>query len=292
MSRRPSLGNLNRDRPMENARAFAPGNISCIFRIVPNEDPARMHSLGMGFTVRDGVVVSVSLDRRPTVLFNGSEIRFPTVASVVEKLTSQPLRVDLESQLPLSCGFGLSGASALAAAYAVNALLGLGKPEVELAMTAHVAEVEHLTGLGDVCGQYHGGCRVRLKPGHPLAAEPLAVGEQPIYYRHFGPIHTRDVLADPARRDRINRAADAALEKLEELVKLGTVDFNACIRVSKVFAVDSGLLSDPRVRRVIQEIEADNGCASMIMLGHAVFSTQFFKGAQKTMLGRYKVSML
>jgi hypothetical protein len=30
----------------------------------------------------------------------------------------------------------------------------------------------------------------------------------------------------------------------------------------------------------------------MIMLGHAVFSTQFFKGAQKTMLGRYKVSML
>lgn len=277
---------------MEQARAFAPGNISCVFKIIPHEDPARMHSLGMGFTVRDGVVVTVRGGSQTTILFNGSEIRFPTVASVVQKLTPQALHIDIESPLPLSSGFGLSGASALAVAYAVNALLGLGKPEEELAMIAHVAEVENLTGLGDVCAQYHGGCLVKLKAGYPLAAEPLSVPEQPIYYRYFGPIHTRDILADPAQRDRINRAADRALRRLEEIVKLDAVDFNACIRLSKIFAMDSGLLRDLRVQQVVQEIEDENGSASMIMLGHAVFSTRSFDGAQKTMLGRHKVRML
>ena len=36
---------------MAQARAFAPGNISCVFKIVADPDPARMHSLGMGFTL-------------------------------------------------------------------------------------------------------------------------------------------------------------------------------------------------------------------------------------------------
>ncbi len=277
---------------MDAARAFAPGNVSCVFKIVAHEDPARMHSLGMGFTVRDGVVVTVARDRRATISLNGREIAFPTVASVLRKLTPEPLRVALESPLPLSSGFGLSGAAALATAYAVNALLGLGRPEVELAMAAHVAEVENLTGLGDVCGQYHGGCRVRLKAGHPLAAEPLPVPEQPIYYRSFGPIHTKEILADPVERERINRAAEAALARLAELVRLPSVDFDACIRLAAAFARDSGLLRDERVQGAIRAIEADGGSASMIMLGHAVFSTRPFEGAQETRLGRYRVGMV
>ena len=95
---------------MEKSRAFAPGNISCVFKIVANPDPTRMHSLGMGFTVREGVVATVSLDSDTKVEFNGEAAAFPTVSAVVEKLTTQSVRVGLESPLPLSCGFGLSGA--------------------------------------------------------------------------------------------------------------------------------------------------------------------------------------
>ena len=168
---------------MDQVRAFAPGNISCVFKMIPHKDPTKMHSLGMGFTVKEGVVVTVSRDSRTTVWLNGSEIRFPTVASVVRKLASQPMRIEIVSPLPLSSGFGLSGAAALATGYAVNALLGLDRSERELAMTAHVAEVENLTGLGDVCAEYHGGCLVKLRVGHPLSAAPLHVREQPIYYR-------------------------------------------------------------------------------------------------------------
>jgi pantoate kinase len=277
---------------MKPVRAFAPGNISCVFKIIPHEDPAKMHSLGMGFTVNKGVVVTAFQDSRFSVLFDGMEIRFPTVAAVVRKLTHHPVRIEIVSSLPLGCGFGLSGASALATAYALNALMGLSKPEKELAMIAHVAEVENLTGLGDVCAQYLGGCLVKLTEGQPLAAEPLPVPEQPVYYRYFSPIHTEEVLRNEEQKERINRAADKALGDLAELKKLPSVDFNQCIRLSKLFSIDSGLLRDRQVQRVIQQVEGEKGFASMIMLGNAVFSTRSFDGAEEAMLSKQRARML
>ena len=44
---------------MEQVSAYAPGNVSCVFKVVPHADPAKMHSLGMGFTVREGVTATV-----------------------------------------------------------------------------------------------------------------------------------------------------------------------------------------------------------------------------------------
>ncbi len=270
---------------MEKAKAFAPGNLSCVFKIIPHPKPTEMHSLGMGFTITEGVVVTVSQDSsQTTVQFNGSEIRFPTVVSVVQKLTSQPMRIEIDSLLPLGCGFGLSGAASLATTYALNAILELGKSEEELAMTAHVAEVENRTGLGDVCAQYHGGCLVKLKRGYPLAAERLPIPAQPIYYRYFSSIQTKTILESAERRERINSAADETLQALEKLAKAESVDFNACIRLSKQFSLNSGLLEDTHVQETIREIEAAGGVASMIMLGNAVFSTHPFEGATETEL--------
>ena len=277
---------------VEKRSAFAPGNISCVFKIIPNPDPTRMHSLGMGFTVREGVVATVSLDSSTKVEFNGEAAAFPTVSAVVEKLTTQSVRVELESPLPLSCGFGLSGASALATAYAVNSLLELERDEEQLAMIAHVAEVENLTGLGDVCAQYHGGCLVKIREGHPLAAEPLPVGEQPIFYRYFSPIHTREVLRDSRRKEQINRAADRALADIQNNLKAGEIDFASYIKTSKLFAVESHLLKDQRVQQIIQQVEDARGAASMIMLGNAVFSTRPFTAAQETRLLYHRVRLL
>jgi len=277
---------------METVKAFAPGNISCVFKIVPNDDPAKMHSLGMGFTVRDGVEVAVSHHERDQVLFNGDEICFPTVVSAARKLTNRPVRVEIESPLPLSSGFGLSGASALATACALNVLLDLRVPEHELAMAAHVAEVENLTGLGDVCAQFHGGCLVKLQAGHPLAARPLPVREQPVYYRYFGPIHTSDILRDAARRERINAAADSALTEIKRLMETETAAFAAYVAASKTFALDSGLLTDDSVLKTIECVERSGGAASMVMLGNAVFSDHPFEGATETMLAKRKVQVL
>lgn len=271
-------------------KAFAPGNISCVFKVIPHADATRMHSLGMGFTVKEGVDVTVSEHREIDVLFNGKSIDFPTVRAVADRLTQDigaaGVKVDLTSPLPLGCGFGLSGAASLATAYALNELLHLGKDTETLAMIAHVAEVENRTGLGDVCSQYHGGCLVKLREGAPLVADRLPITEQPIYYRYFGPIQTSEVLGNREQTIRINRAADAALSVLQTLTSAApnTELFNACFRVSKRFSVESGLLSDARVIETIAQIEAEGGVASMIMLGNGVFSTHPFEKAVETEL--------
>ncbi len=272
------------------ASAFAPGNISCVFKIIPHPDPARMHSLGMGFTIKEGVQVSVSKQRQTRVLFNGKDINFPTVRAVVHQLIKDTnisgVVVDLTSPLPLGCGFGLSGAAALATAYALNKLIGTQKENEELAMIAHVAEVENRTGLGDVCSQYHGGCLVKLKEGAPLVADKLSIPEQPIYYRYFGPIRTSEVLRDKEQTKHINRAADTALTILQKLTRTQSNPdlFTECFAVAKQFSVDSGLLNDTRVIETVAQIEAAGGVASMIMLGNGVFSTHAFDGATETQL--------
>ncbi|MFC1526352.1 pantoate kinase [Candidatus Latescibacterota bacterium] len=276
-------------------RAFAPGNISGVFQIIAHDDPRQMHSLGMGFTVADGAAVEVRRAKgapATSVRFNGEAIHFPTVLSVVEELTSESLDIDIRTALPLSCGFGLSGASSLAAAYGIDALLGLGRSRRELAMVAHVAEVRNLTGLGDVCAQYRGGCLVKLWPGDPLAAQPLPVREQPIYYRYFSPIATSGILADAQRRERINRAGRAALGVMAGYVETDSIDFDDCIRTCRRFAIDSGLLQDDDVRHIIEAVEEAGGSASMIMLGNAVFSTCPFEGSKETALSLQGASIL
>lgn len=251
-----------------------------------------MHSLGMGFTVAEGVTVTVSESARSETLFNAAEIDFPTVRTVIAKLTDVPLRVEILSALPLSGGFGLSGASSLATAFAVNALLGLGNSEEELGMRAHVAEVENLTGLGDVGGQFHGGCLVKLRGGDPLGAIPLAVPEQVVYYRYFSPIHTKEVIGHPEQRRRINAAADTALEELTRLKNANESEFTEFIAVAKKFAIESGLLHNDDVCNAIQQAEHAGGAASMIMLGNAVFSTVAFPGAKATRLANCRVKIV
>ena len=44
---------------MKSARAFAPGNISCIFVIRKGKSPAKSGSLGLGFTVNKGVFATI-----------------------------------------------------------------------------------------------------------------------------------------------------------------------------------------------------------------------------------------
>ena len=139
---------------MNSAKAFAPGNISCIFVIKRTNNPRTSGSLGLGFTIDQGVIVTIrrasnskkSSDRKinqnrqlkdeknkqNAVYFNNKKINFPTVISVIKGLTREIIEVRIKSRLPLGCGFGLSGASALATAYALNSLLKLIKANIKL----------------------------------------------------------------------------------------------------------------------------------------------------------------
>ncbi len=269
------------------AKAFAPGNISGLFKIIAHDDPAKMHSLGWGFTVSDGVNVKLTrpASNSTKVTFNDEPIDFPTVSSALDDLAEVNLNVDIASNLPLSSGFGLSGAATFAALIAADSLLDLGNSRDELAMIAHVAEVKNLTGLGDVCSQYNGGCLVKTTVGHPLVATTFNMPPTPVYWRYFSKIRTSEILADHERHTRINRAADEALTTIENAIQSNTtITFDELIVLALDFAQSSGLLMDDRVKNSIAQANANGGVATMIMLGNAVFSTAPFPGCTETML--------
>lgn len=314
------------------AKAFAPGNISCIFKIYENENPAKMGSFGMGFTINKGVTVEASLDalsflRRRRfeeasalgvqesshidsrfrgndkeecrIYFNKKKMNFPTVKSVVKKLApslNKNIRINISSDLPLGSGFGLSGASALATAYALNSLLNLKYTNLELAKIAHIAEVENRTGLGDVVNQYFGGFLLKLKPSSEFVIQKIPIEDISIYCKYFSKLSTKAVISDPKRKESINRAATNTLKKAyklikEDITKSGT-KFSDLISVSKEFAQKSGLLTNKKVINTIKKIEAEGGHASMIMLGNSVFSDIPFTGSLKLKISNTPAHLL
>ena len=267
---------------MISEKAFAPANISCVFKIYGHKNPRWMGSYGFGFTLNDGVVVEVSKAKRTEVVFNNHSISFPTVKSVVEKLAKEKIRVYIKSELPLGCGFGLSGASALATAYAINRLLGLKKSKKELAIIAHIAEVENRTGLGDVVNQYYGGFCVKFKPSSHFVVKKIRLDNNYVYCKYFSKIPTKSIITNTKMKNKINSAASGALSEINQLLKFNkNIKFKQIIEISREFAENSGLLKDKQTIQTIRNIEKDYGNASMIMLGNAVFSDKPFKNSIK-----------
>ncbi len=262
------------------AKAFAPGNISCIFKIHSDPNPVKMGSLGMGFTINEGVIVAVGKAEKTTIHFNNDLIDFPTVATVLDSLTKEPVAVTIATKLPLGSGFGLSGASSLATAYAINALLRLNKTNKDLAIIAHTAEVSNKTGLGDVTNQYFGGMLVKFKPSSDFVVEKLSLVNCKVYCKYISKLSTSSILTNSGLVEAINLAADEALQSIEILLQqTKTPPLGDILSISKNFAIKSGLLQDEQVKQIIERIEANNGHASMIMLGNAVMSDIPFEGA-------------
>src|SRR3989338_2543287 len=286
---------------VESSKAFAPGNISCIFVIKKTKKPEKSGSLGMGFTVNKGVFVTIRKinnykkfiknkiniknikNNKNIIHFNNKKINFPTVDSVIEKLSDERVVVYIKSELPLGYGFGISGAAALATAYALNKLLNLKKSKKELAIIAHIAEVENSTGLGDVINQYFGGFLVKYESSYKFKAARLPIKNKAVYCKYFSPIETKKIISDEKIKNRINNAGIRALNKIKVLNE-NNLDFKNLIKISKEFSISSGLLKNKKVIKTVKEIEKNNGNASMIMLGNAVFSDIKFKGSEKLII--------
>lgn len=274
-------------------KAFAPANISCIFKVYKRKDPRWSGSFGVGFTLSDGVVVTVVKAEKTSVLFNGKKIDMPTVLDVIRMLTNQHFLITIETKLPLGCGFGVSGASALASAYAVNELLVLKKTKKELAITAHAAEVKNKTGLGDVVNQFFGGYLLKIKPSSFFSVVKIPLKEKTVYCRVFSPLSTKSVLSDEKILSRVEAAAPKALESIKnELREKNVLTLGDIFSISKQFATMSGLLKDKNVIKTIEQIEKKGGHATMIILGNAVVSDMPFSGATKFFLSERGATLL
>ncbi|MDY6865949.1 MAG: pantoate kinase, partial [Halobacteriota archaeon] len=249
-------------------KTYAPSHITGFFEVVENSDPALMGSRGCGITLEDGCLTEVKKSEENRIFINGKLSDAPTTAFVVKKMALEPVEIRSSFYVPLSSGFGASGAGALSTAYALNGLFEKGLNKNEAGRIAHLAEVYNKTGLGDVIGQVAGGVVIRKGPGAPGNAviEKISTGDARVGYVVLGSISTKSILEDPPLLKAINRQGKMALK---ELLKHPTLD--DFMRLSKRFATDTGLISE-RARDAVEAVESDGGLASMAMLGDTVFA--------------------
>ncbi len=244
-------------------KAFAPGHVTGFFEICPADDPLLAGSRGAGLCLTRGAVASVALQGDTTrVTVNGTP-GGPVTRDAVRQLTDCPIKVDITLQLPSSQGFGMSAAGTLAAAIAVAERCGL--PREMAVQAAHVAEVRHATGLGDIGPGVHGGIEIRETPGADGSIRHIPGGGR-VVVASIGPeLETARVLSDAPRAAEITRVGRRCVEEL-----LAAPSLRRLFTLSQRFARETGLLSD-EAGRVLAAVEP-HGMASMCMLGNAVFA--------------------
>jgi pantoate kinase len=253
--------------------AWVPSHITGFFAAKRQDDPLKSGSIGCGLTLALGATTSIEAAPQMEIILNDNVSDAPVSRFVVEKLARSPVRVKTQLDMPFGSGFGASGAGSLGCAYALNAHFDLGLTANQAAAVAHVAEVTHKTGLGDVIGQHTGGLVIRIKPGAPGIGQVDRIPVPPLRVDYVvrGPISTKEVLSDQAVMKAVNKAG---VEALKGLLKRPTLrDF---MRLARRFTMQSGLASE-WAKDAIEAVEAAGGMASMIMLGDAVFA---FGGAE------------
>lgn len=252
---------------MKKASIYCPASISLLFKACKSKNPLQSGSIGIGFTVDQGVTVSVCAFSVNEILFNGIPITFPTVLSVIKSLAPNPVIVDIKTSLPLGCGFGLSGACALSCAYGINIVYNQRLSKEKIAEIAHMAEIENNTGLGTVGTQFTGGFLVKTAPGFPVKAYSLGFIGKSVYTTVINPLSTSSILTDNKKITDINQAADRALTRVKRKSTIEEI-----LDISYAYASDAHLFSDPVMKEIADEIRSSGGHASMAMLGQVIVS--------------------
>lgn len=255
----------------QKIQVYCPASISLIFKVHPDQNPLKMGSTGVGFTVDKGVTATAALSDKTIIKFNGEKIVFPTVLSVVRELTSQTVSIDIRSSLPLGSGFGLSGASALSTAFAINKLLELNKSKKELIEIAYKSEVVNRTGLGTVATQTLGGFLLKKTPGLKPKFSRLPFIGRKIYAIFFSKKETPKLLKNKTKVELINKVADKYLTKIKESQPKSLDNF---FDIAYLFAKQSRLIEDEKIQQLIDRLRANNQHATITMLGNVVLATK------------------
>ncbi|MFB6283034.1 MAG: pantoate kinase [Halobacteria archaeon] len=249
--------------------AFAPGHVTGFFVARRNDDPLESGSVGAGFTIEDGVTVSVEEVGETRVFIEGEETEFEPVEKVVEMMEVD-ITVEMEFDVPLGSGFGASGAATLATGLAANNELSLGKEREQIVAAAHTAEIKSETGLGDVCPQAIGGVVTRLDPG------AIGVGtfgeidhtDPTVTYTVLGELDTSDVLGNEKKMERINETGEESIDRLLRYPSVAELT-----DVGWEFALETNLTT-PAMEKMVTAARKKGAKASMAMLGETVYAVE------------------
>ncbi len=255
--------------------AFCPGHITAFFEIIDDPDILKRGSRGVGLCLSKGVVstveVSDSADQEVSVYVEHRLVENTVTELAVRKwLGSRKLEVTVDTlnELPVSQGFGMSGAGALGAVTALADATESGQTTEDLVRIAHIAEVESLTGLGDVYPQATGGLVVRESPGAPPygKVKKTEIEQDVVLCILGGDLDTREILQDRRAVERINRSGRERVDSF-----ISNPDFERLFILSEDFAKNAGLATE----KILEAIGscAEYGYAGMSMLGNSVFAS-------------------
>lgn len=253
-------------------KAFCPGHVTGFFEICPSENVLAMGSRGAGMCLSLGATATVEIEesKKQTIdiRLDGKKADAPVTRTAVKYLLAdKKLAVDVKivHDLPLSQGFGMSAAGALSTTIALARELDVRRQTAFEA--AHIAEITHKSGLGDVSALRRGGITVRVKPGLPPKGRVVSITGTPIVVLAVlgRGLRTSTVLSNPTKRKKINASGGRTVDSL---LREPTLD--KLMELSYEFAVESGLAT----KRIIEATSAASklGRASMAMLGNSVFA--------------------
>ncbi|RLG80292.1 MAG: hypothetical protein DRO13_04070 [Thermoprotei archaeon] len=269
----------------KRARARAAAGLSGFFAPHIAGTLRETGAIGGGLGI-DGAVkadIAVELGEKQEIVvrnvINGEELDSCIARYIVEKLFAEAgvpggrVHIEQEIAVPIGGGYGTSGASALAIAYALSRALGLASTPDTVAEIAHEADIVCKTGLGTVVGimQPCRGITLVAKPGGPglalVKCIPLDQSLRAIT-AFYAPIPKNSILTSRIQLERVRKEGLAVLKSIEE--NPSPENF---MEQCRSFAKKTGLIT-PRIERVLASLRSVEGVigASMNMIGEAVFA--------------------
>ncbi|RLI63592.1 MAG: hypothetical protein DRO67_05500 [Candidatus Asgardarchaeum californiense] len=255
------------------ATAFAPGHVSGFFEpVYIDQNFDRSGSRGSGINISLGatsqVTVVKSTKQNFDIFLNNKMAKAPVTRLAIQYLlgnTSLDVKVNTILDLPVGQGFGMSAAGALSATYALADILDI--PKEHAIKSAHYAEVQLRTGLGDVVASSFGGIELRKEAGLP----PWGIiehipGQYELLLCVIGEsIVTKKILTDSTKINNIIQYGRYCMKKI-----LKNPSVTNLFTLSQFFTIKTGLANE----RVLKAIDAAKryGMASMCMLGNSIFS--------------------
>ena len=258
-----------------SASAFAPGHVTGIFHpMLASSDVLARGSMGAGVVLdlgaRARAEVRPAAPGHGTIVITerGREVSYPISWKAVSGLPGagdHHVHVDLQHELPISQGLGMSAAGSTAAALA--AARAMGAPDHTAFAAAHRAELELHGGLGGVAAILGGGLEVRRAPGLPphgrIERTPLRLG---LFLGTTGAtLPSPPLLSDPAFLERVRRAADRSMGELGP----PPLRWEQALSVFERFTDDLGLASGA-LGAVIRDLRSAGCHAAQAMLGNTL----------------------
>lgn len=246
--------------------AFCPGHVTCIFQPVRTNDPLTSGSRGLGFKTSLGATVSIEErnDRKVVIEMDGLESECPISRHVLSKICpDRGFDVVIKNDLPVSQGFGMSAAGALATALVASEITGT--PNVDAFSVAHESEVINHGGLGDVaailCESHF---PLRLIPGVNGTTVDSGLPKKEFSLVVLGDtLSTKSVLTDQSKSKRIEESGKRLIDDFDMNRKMSKLFKN-----SREFSSSIGLESF-EISSFLSLFDESGMC----MLGHSVFTT-------------------